>query len=305
MASETRTVTTLAAAAVLLSLLPACSVKKMAINALGNALAEGGSTYARDDDPELVREAVPFGLKTVEGLLLEAPRHKGLLFSAASGFTKYGYAFVQQDADFAEAEDLARATALRNRARKLYLRALDYGFRGLEVDFPGFRDAVRRDPEPALARTKKEHVPLLYWTALAWAAAMAISKDDAELTADQGRAEAMMNRVLALDEAYEHGAVHDFFISYEGGRSSVGGSLEKAREHLEKALAAAKGRRAAPLVAFAETVSVAAQDRDEFERLLEQALAVDPGAVPDLRLSNLIYQKRARWLLGRADELFI
>jgi len=305
MSSDKRTLTTLAAAALLLSLLPACSVKKMAVNALGNALAEGGSTYARDDDPELVRGAVPFGLKTVEGLLLEAPRHKGLLYSAVSGFTQYGYAFVQQDADFVEAEDLARATALRTRARKLYLRALDYGFRGLEVDFPGFRDAMRRDPGTVLARTKKEHVPLLYWTALAWAAAMAISKDDAELTADQGKAEAMMLRVLALDEGYEHGAVHDFFISYEGGRSSVGGSVEKAREHLEKALAGSRGKRAAPLVAFAETVSVATQDRGEFERLLEQALAVDAHAVPDLRLSNIIYQKRARWLLERADELFI
>jgi len=305
MSFDCRAVKTLAAAAIVLSSLPACSVKKMAVNALGNALAEGGSTYARDDDPELVREAVPFGLKTVEGLLLDAPRHKGLLYSAASGFTQYGYAFVQQDADFVEGDDLARATALRNRARKLYLRALDYGFRGLEVDFPGFRDAMRRDPVPVLARAKKEHVPLLYWTALAWAAAMAISKDDAELTADQGKAEAMMRRALALDEGYEHGAVHDFFISYEGGRSSVGGSVEKAREHLERALALSKGRRAAPLVAFAETVSVATQDRAEFERLLEQALAVDADAVPDLRLSNIIYRQRARWLLGRADELFI
>jgi len=80
-----------------LGLLPACSVKHIAVNALGNALAEGGSSYARDDDPDLIWEAVPFGLKTVEGLLDESPRHKGLLFAAASGFTQYGFAFIQQD----------------------------------------------------------------------------------------------------------------------------------------------------------------------------------------------------------------
>ena len=74
-----------------LALLPACSVKGLAINALGNALAQGGSSYAREDDPELAWEAVPFGLKTVEGLLEEAPRHKGLLFAATSGFVQYGY----------------------------------------------------------------------------------------------------------------------------------------------------------------------------------------------------------------------
>jgi predicted anti-sigma-YlaC factor YlaD len=58
-------------------------------------------------------------------------------------------------------------------------------------------------------------------------------------------------------------------------------------------------------VNFAETVSVAQQDRREFERLLREALAVDPDAVPDMRLANLVYQKRARWLLGRIDELFV
>jgi predicted anti-sigma-YlaC factor YlaD len=248
---------------------------------------------------------VPFGLKTVEGLLDEAPRHKGLLFAAASGFVQYGYGHVQQEADFVEAHDLARATELRARARRLYLRALGYGFRGLEVDFPGLRQRLRTDGAAALARTGKEHVPLLYSTGLAWFAAIAVSKDDSELTADQSQAEALMRRALALDEGYDHGALHDFFISWEGRGESVGGSFERARTHLERAEALSGGHRASALVNFAETVSVARQDRKEFARLLAQALAVDADAVPDLRLANLVYQKRARWLLGRADELFV
>jgi predicted anti-sigma-YlaC factor YlaD len=293
------------ASAVLLLALPACSIRKMAVNSLGNALAEGGKSYASDDDPELVREAVPFGLKTVEALLDEAPRHKGLLFAAASGFTQYAFAFIQQDADFVEAQDLARATALRDRARKHYRRALEYGLRGLEVDHPGFRDALRRDQAAALAPMRKKDVPLLFWTANAWGAAIALSKDDSELSADQNLAEALMRRAMALDETYERGSVHDFFISYEGGRRSVGGSVDEARQHLERALTLSGGHRAWPLVNFAETVSVGAQDRAEFETLLGKALAVDPDAVREVRVANLVAQKRARWLLGRADELFI
>jgi predicted anti-sigma-YlaC factor YlaD len=252
---------------------------------LGNALAEGGKSYASDDDPELIREAVPFGLKTVEGLLEESPRHKGLLLAAASGFTQYGFAFIQQDADFVEAQDLARATALRDRARKHYRRALEYGLRGLEVDHPGFRTALRNDP--------------------AWGAAIALSKDDSELTADQNLAEALMRRAMALDEGYERGSVHDFFISYEGGRRSVGGSVGEARQHLERALALSGGHRAWPLVNFAETVAVGDQNRQEFDSMLRRALAIDPDAVPEVRVANLVAQRRARWLLGRADELFV
>jgi len=294
-----------AVALLILALLPACSIKHIAVNALGNALAEGGSSYARDGDPDLVWEAVPFGLKTVEGLLDEAPRHKGLLLAAASGFVQYGYGRVQQEADFVEAHDLARATELRTRARRLYLRALGYGWRGLEVDFPGLRERLHTEGAPALSGTRKAHVPLLYFTGLAWFAAISVSKDDSELTADQGQAEALMRRALELDESYDHGALHDFFISWEGRGESVGGSFARARGHLERAEALAGGRRVSAFVNFAETVSVAQQDRREFERLLREALAVDPDAAPDMRLANLVYQKRARWLLGRIDELFV
>jgi predicted anti-sigma-YlaC factor YlaD len=292
-------------AAGLLAALPGCSIKHIAVNALGNALAQGNSVYATDDDPELVEGATPFGLKTVEALLQESPRHKGLLLAAVSGFTQYAYAFVQQKADFVEESDFDRATELRNRARKLYLRALDYGLRGLEVDVKDFRRRLREDPAAALARTRKQDVGLLYWTAAAWGAAIAISKDEAELTADQNLAEALARRALSLDEGYAHGAIHDFFIAYEGGRASVGGSFEKARQHFDRSVALSRGHAAWPFVDYAETVDVARQDRSEFSALLHKALGVDVDAVPELRLTNLVAQKRARWLLGRTEELFV
>jgi hypothetical protein len=173
------------------------------------------------------------------------------------------------------------------------------------MDFPGFTESLRADPSAAVARTRKEHVPLLFWTANAWGAAIALSKSDSELTADQNLAEALMRRALALDEGFQLGSAHDFFITYEGSRASVGGSVSEARRHLERALALSKGQRAAPIVGFAEAVSVGAQDSTEFCRLLEQALAIEPGQAIDYRLSNLIYQKRARWLLSRREALFV
>ncbi len=46
-----------------------CAVRKIAVNKIGDAIASGGQVYASDDDPELVREAVPFSLKLIESLL--------------------------------------------------------------------------------------------------------------------------------------------------------------------------------------------------------------------------------------------
>src|SRR5438094_7632003 len=119
-----------------------CSVKKFAINKLGDSLANSGTTYAADDDLDLVGQALPFSLKLVEGLLAESPKHRGLLFTAASGFTEYAYAYVNQDADMIEHESLEKADALRGRARRLYLRARDYGLRGLDSRHKTFSQAV-------------------------------------------------------------------------------------------------------------------------------------------------------------------
>jgi predicted anti-sigma-YlaC factor YlaD len=293
-------------AAIALALLSSgCSVKKLAVNSLGNALAEGTSTFAYDDDPELVWDAVPFGLKTIESLLDTSPRHAGLLVAAAAGFTQYAYGSLQQEADFVEADDLARATALRDRARRLHQRAMGYGFRGLDLDIPGFKQALARDAPQTLGRTRREHVRLLYWTSAAWAAAMGLAVNDSELTADQRLAEAMMRRALALDESFEMGSIHDFFISWEGAHASVGGSYERAKQHYDKSVALSSGRRAWPMVSYAESVAVPKQDRAAFREALERALAVDPRGVRDQTLGNLLAQKRARWLLARADELFI
>jgi len=285
--------------------LSGCSIKMMAINTLGNALSEGASNFASDDDPELIRGAVPFALKTIEGLIEQSPKHKGLLTAAASGFTQYAYAFVQMEADYTEAVDLDRATAMRIRAKKLYLRARDYGLRSFEVEFPGFRDRVRADPDAALARTTKKHVPLLYYTAAAWAAAFNIDKADSRLSVDQATIEALMQRAIALDESWDMGSLHDFFITWEGGRSSVGGSLEKARQHVDRSVALSAGLRVMPFVTYAEVVSVGTQNKKEFQDLLTRALEVDINKAPSQRLANIIGQRRARWLLSRVDELFV
>lgn len=293
------------AIAVSLLLLPGCSIKQMAINSLGNALAEGNSVYATDDDPELVWDAVPFGLKTIEGLLEESPRHKGLLLAATSGFTQYAYGSLQQQADFVEDADLDRATRLRDRAKRLYLRARDYGLRGLDAHVKGFSAQLRQDRDAALSRMRREQVPLLYWTAAAWAAALALEVNDSELAADQSLVEAMMQRALVLDEGFELGAIHEFLMSWEAAHTSTGGTWEQAAHHFERALAFAGGGRAWPYVNYAESVAQKRQDRAQFEKLLHQALEVPTGKVREQRLTNVLAQRRAEWLLGRLDILFI
>ena len=298
-------------AVVLLAVLAAtasggCSVRKFAINKLGDSLANSGTTFASDDDPEFVGQAVPFSLKLIEGLIAESPKHRGLLFAASSGFTQYSYVYLQQPAEEIEDKDLEQSNALRERARKLYLRARNYGMQGLEAKHPRFGATLRENPDAALRGMKKADVPLLYWTALSWGAAISVSKDHPDLVADQPKVEALMDRAFQLDPDYDHGALDQFLISYEGARQGTEGDFEqRSRIHFVRAVRLSGGGLASPYVAYAESVSIQKQRRQEFESMLHQALAIDPDAKPEWRLSNLIMQRRARWLLSREDELFV
>lgn len=295
-----------ALAGVLLLAGSGCSLKKFAVNQVGHALAGGGATFASDDDPELVRAAVPFSLKLMESLLAESPRHPGLLFATASGFTQYAYAFVQMDADELEDRDLAAASALRERARRLYLRARDYGLRGLEARHRGFRAALRADPRAAVRAARRRDVPLLYWTAAAWGSAIALAKDRPDHVAEVPQMEALLDRACELDPDWGEGALHTFLITYEMARQGAPGDpAARARRHFERAVALSGGKQAAPFVAFAEAVCTQTQDLPQFDALLARALAVDADAAPEYRLVNLVMQRRARWLLGKRADLFL
>ena len=132
-----------------------------------------------------------------------------------------------------------------------------------------------------------------------------MKKNDPELMGDLPIVEALVRKALDLQPDFDHGALQEFLIAYEGSRpESMGGSTKRARQRFDEAVRLSGGQRVQPFLALAETVSVRAQDRKEFEALLKKGLAIDPAARPEWRLANLVGQRRARWLLARVDLLF-
>lgn len=282
-----------------------CSIKNVAMNQLGDALSGGGTVFSSDEDTELVGDALPFSLKLMESVLAETPRHEALLGALASGFTQYAYGYVQLDADEIEDEDYDRALELRDRAKNLYLRAKGYGMRSLEVAHPGFEADLRADKFAALERLGKGDVETAYWTALAWSGAIVLSLDDPQILGELAYAEAMMDRIMGLDPDWEYGMLHGFFVTYEMSRlGGEGDPVEKATRHFQRAKELSGGNMASYFVAMAESVAVEKGDKELFVSLLNQALAIDIDVRPDWRLSNLIYQRRAKWLLTRLDWYF-
>jgi hypothetical protein len=291
-------------APVLALLASACSLRGLAVGGLSSALSGSAAAYAREDDPELVRGALPFVMKTVEGVLIDSPDNESLLSTACTTFGLYAY-LVQLDGEALQSSDYARAEELKRRALALHLRARDFGLRALEVRHKGIGEQLRKDPKRAVEVLERDDVELAYNAAGTWGLAIGLAKDDPAMVADVDAVRALLRRALELDESWDHGALHEAMISVEGLPRAMGGSPERAREHFQRALALSGGRRASLYLSLAENVSVPAQDRDEFERLLRQALAIDLDSAPELRLSNRIAQDRARRLLDGIDDLFL
>ena len=289
-----------------LILTASCSINKIAVNSLANALSKGGiSTFAVDEDPELVGDAMPTTLKVMELLIQSAPENKGLLVAAASGFVQYGHAYVLRPADALESVDLNAARKGRIRAKRLFLRARKYGLQALEVSHPGISVTLTSDPIKALGEVKEADIPALYWAGAAWGSAISISKDDMTLLGDIGIVRAMMERALALDENWSNGAIHEFFILFSTASPDAdSNSIEKAEGHFGKAMELNGGESIGPLVSLAESVCILQQDRKRFVTLLNDALEFDADRFPAYRLSNILAQRKAAHLLTKTDDLF-
>jgi hypothetical protein len=276
-------------------LVAGCSVKRMGLERMADAVSATASAYGRDNDPEFVRLGAPATLKMAEMLLDQAPRHPGLLLTACSGFTQYSYAFLQVDAELLAPANPGEARTLRGRASRMYERARDYCLRGLEISLPGIRASLLSGKTDALGAAAAGDVPLLYWTAAAWGGTLAVANLALLRTGEISAIRALLERALALDPSWQAGVLHELMIGVEGLPSTFGGSPQRARAHFDRAVALSNGESAFPYVTLATSVSEPA----EIERLLKAALAVDVGKRPEIRLANLIAQKRARFLLSR------
>src|SRR4051812_23404831 len=181
-------------------LLCAGCLKQIALGSVADSLSASGNGYARDDDPELVRDSIPVIIKLMEQIHDALPKHRDLAVALTRTTTSYGVAFIAEEADRVEDKDVQAGRVLRARAQRMFLRARGYGLDALELSVPGARaalDGVDRDKrDAAIARAKKDDVPALYWLAAAWGSAIANAKDDMRLVGELPIVAALMKRAL-------------------------------------------------------------------------------------------------------------
>ncbi|MDR1238733.1 MAG: TRAP transporter TatT component family protein [Treponema sp.] len=294
---------------IILPLFAACSINKLAMNAVSDALTGQGSgdVFTGDSDPQLVGDAIPFAIKMYESLLSGNPDHEGLILTTGSLFVMYANAFVQGPAELLPRTQYAERQAAMERAKKLYLRggAILYG--GLEKKYPGIGGGARSADFPKiLAKMKQADVPVLYWTAAAHLSAFSLNPFDMELGLRIPEMMALVHRAYELAPEFNNGALDDFLVlAYASLPESMGGNKSLVETHYQRSREKSGGLLAGPYVSYATAVSIPAQDYATFKMCLETALALDPDADPANRLVNILSQRKARYLLDNAAFYFI
>lgn len=297
-----------AAVLILISGLMSCSLNKTVINGVADAISKGGGVaFTGEDDPELVGDALPFALKFYDSILEQAPDHQDLLLSTGSAYIMYANAYLQTPAMMLGNSDNAKKDNMLSRSKKFYLRGRDMVLRALDVRHPGFMKAVQNDELSNFVSVMvKEDVPFLYWSAASWMGAYSINAFDINLSVGVKKAVILMNKALELNESYNNGVIHDFFIAfYASMPQGMGGNDEKAKFHFNRANEISGGNNPWPYVSYASSLSVKNQDKKEFKSMMEKALSMDVNKDITNRLANIIAQRKAKWYIEHIDDFFL
>lgn len=186
----------------------------------------------------------------------------------------------------------------------LYETGIQRGEQALSID-AGFREGMRRgsDYGATVRGLGAEYVPALYWTAVnlgRWSRA----KGFTTVLANRRKVQHLVSRVTALDSTFFYGAPDRYWGAYYSiAPGFAGGDKEKSRQHFERALKI-EPKYIGTKVTYAETYAVGVQNRELFERLLNEAIATPVSSLPDVEPEQRMEQAKARAFLARVSELF-
>jgi hypothetical protein len=206
----------------------------------------------------------------------------------------YGFAFIEDESP--------------ERARGLYERGRDYGLRVVRKEKAVAKALDAADVAAlteALRKMNEDDLPALFWTSAAWAAWINLSLESPSAIADLALVEAMLQRVIELDEGFQWGMPHLMMGAFYAGRSKMlGGDPERGREHFEQARQITAGRLLLASYFEARYYAVQTFDEELFEQRLREVVAADADALPEARLLNMVAQQKSQDLLLAQEDIF-
>ncbi|HEY0721078.1 MAG TPA: TRAP transporter TatT component family protein [Gammaproteobacteria bacterium] len=259
---------------------------------VGDRLAGSlGQGILNQDDPQTVQAGAPAYLLLIDGMIQDDPQNGALLQAGAGLYGAYASIFV---------EDAERAKRMAGKARDYSRRAFCLEYQAVCALETGELATF----QTGLVQVDSDDVALLYGYGTGWAGWIKSRSGEWNAVADLPKVEAVMERVVALDEHHDHGRAHLYLgVMRSQLPPALGGNPERGRHHFERAIALSQGRDLMAKVEFARNYARLVFDQELHDRLLNEVLAAAPEE-PGLTLSNVLAQQQARRLLDSSKDYF-
>ncbi len=290
----------------------ACSPKPLIVSQIADLVDNGMTAYERDDDWELMEKAFPANIKLLETVLANSPDDRQLLTMLSRMYASYSFGFVEtrlEEANYlVDSSDsrVKEVALLKDRVNRYYEKGVRYALMALEGSSPGATEAFQKVSSitPYLDKLGKENVAPLFWYGFNLGAWVNRNLDSVRAVSQAHLAQKVMERVLELDPAYNHGGAHLFLLAYFGSRSPMmGGSQEKALVHFQQVKTIAGDNYLLPDLFYGRFCLHQQQDRKGFIDMM-QRIVDHPDSENEVSLYNAIAGRRAAAYLAAVDTLF-
>ncbi|MEM6730101.1 MAG: TRAP transporter TatT component family protein [Myxococcota bacterium] len=184
-------------------------------------------------------------------------------------------------------------------------KGVEYGERAMLAMSPAFAERVKADEavEDAVQSLDKGAMGAVYWYA-SNLGKFAAEKGFTTQLFYKDRIVAVMTRVLELDPEFFYAAPHRYFGAfYARAPAFAGGDMDKSKEHFETSITKYP-EYLGTKVLYADYWAAKQDDKDLFVKMIDEVLAADADAVPELVAENRIEQQKAKQLKEKIDEIF-
>jgi hypothetical protein len=254
------------------------------------------SSFMQQRDVVIAEQGTPSFLLIIDGLITHSPDSPAMLLAGAKAWSSYNTAFV--------------GSKYPERNKILALKAKNYAIRALSLHSKAFdkvKDAQFDEFVTCLPSFKEKDVPFLFYTATSWAGWITANSSNWDAVADVPKVQALIERVIELDDGYYYGTPNAFMgVLLTIRPPALGGKPEEAREYFEKAVKLGEGKFLPTYVMYAKSYAMLVYEEELFHSLLNKVLESPVDVETDLILINTLAQRQARELLEeiREEEYF-
>lgn len=254
--------------------------------------ADGLSIAIADaNDPQTVGSALPAYILALEGMLVKDPSNADTLAATSKLYLLQASLFIEDPLRAKRASEKALGYARHSACLRMSSMC------GVDT-FP-YQILMAK-----LQSANSKDVPSLYLLSTAWGLWIQTHKEDWSAVAQLAQVKAIMQRIVEIDETYEHGSVHVYLGTLESlVPPAMGGKPDVAKRHFEKAIEISAGKDLYAKVSYAQHYARLLFDRELHDKLLQDVLASD-AQVGGFTLNNIIAQQQAQKLLESADAYF-